>query len=135
MSTATQTPAATKPARRKSNGDKAPKAAATKPKAPKAVKPEGVHPHQRSTDALRDAAKRYEHDKANKTAGGHTSVNNGDEVAKMLLGKDLEAVYKLAAETLGETQKDLKAKYEHLNPGMQRMNLGNRMRAVISPKK
>lgn len=53
----------------------------------------------------------------------------GDEVAVALRPcKDLDAVYKVAAEYLGKTVKELKAKYGHLNPGQQRMNCGNAMR-------
>lgn len=52
-----------------------------------------------------------------------------DEVAQLLRNcKDLDAVYAAAAEFLGTTVKDLKAKYGHLNPGQQRMNCGNKMR-------
>lgn len=53
----------------------------------------------------------------------------GDEVAVALRGAaDLDAVYKVAADYLGKTTKELKAKYGHLNPGQQRMNCGNAMR-------
>lgn len=63
------------------------------------------------------------------TAGGNTSLNCGDAVAKKLDGKDLDAVYKLAAKTLDIPEKQLRDRYAKLNTGMQRMNLGNRMRA------
>ena len=140
MSTAQATPATTKatrapraPKAAKAAGKprKAEKAAAVKPRAPRATKPalakvEGA----RSTDALREAAKHYEHDKEHKTAGGHVSVNNGDDIAKKLLGKDLDQIYTMAAKALKEDEADLRKKYKHLNPGMQRMNLGNRMRAA-----
>lgn len=54
----------------------------------------------------------------------------GDEVASTLRNcKDLEAVYTAGAEYLGVPLPELKAKYGHLNPGQQRMNIGNRMRA------
>ncbi len=99
-----------------------------KPRAPKVA--DGAAIHARSTDALREAAKRYVRDKEHKTAGGHVSVNNGDEVAQKLLGKDLDQVYAMAAEALKEDEADLRKKYAHLNPGMARMNLGNRMRAA-----
>lgn len=146
MSTAQTTPA---PKTRKPRAAAAPKAGkaprkvkarasdtgapARKPRAPKVA--DGAAIHARSTDALREAAKRYVHDKENKTSGGHVSVNNGDKVANMLLGKSLEEVYKIASEHLGDAQKDLKEKYGHLNVGMIRMNLGNRLRAVLMPKK
>lgn len=65
-----------------------------------------------------------------KTAAGNTSLSNGDELAKKLQGKDIEDVYRMAAKALDLTVKDLKSRYSHLNVGMQRMNLGNRMRAA-----
>lgn len=105
-------------------------APARKPRAPKVVADGTAHVHARSTDALREAAKRYVHDKENKTSGGHVSVNNGDEIAAKLLGKDLDQVYAMAAKALKEDEADLRSKYGHLNVGMQRMNLGNRMRAA-----
>lgn len=104
---------------------------ARKPRTPKVVV-EGAekHVHARSTDALREAAQHYTRDKENKTAGGHVSVHNGDEIATKLLGKDLDQVYAMAAKALKEDEADLRKKYKHLNTGMQRMNLGNRMRAA-----
>lgn len=68
--------------------------------------------------------------KALKSAGGNSTMDNGDELAKQLRGADLDEVYSKASKILGETQTALKAKYGHLNPGMQRMNLGNRIRAA-----
>lgn len=54
----------------------------------------------------------------------------GDEIATRLREcGDLESVYRCAAEYLREPVEALKKKYAHLNPGQQRMNLGNRMRA------
>lgn len=65
-----------------------------------------------------------------KTAEGNTSLNCGDATAKSLAGKTLDDVYKLAAKATGIAEKALRSKYAKLNPGMQRMNLGNRMRAA-----
>lgn len=53
----------------------------------------------------------------------------GDQVAIWLRGLDLEGVYVKGAEYLGEKLDVLKAKYAKLNPGQQRMTIGNRMRA------
>lgn len=53
-----------------------------------------------------------------------------DEVAKTMLGLDLNEMYEMAATVLGTPRHELEAKYGHLNPGLQRMNLGNRMRKV-----
>lgn len=66
-----------------------------------------------------------------KSAEGNSSMDNGDELATKLRGQDLDAVYKLASKALGETITALKGKYGHLNLGMQRMCLGNRMRASV----
>lgn len=68
--------------------------------------------------------------KTNVSASGNATMDNGDELAKKLRGAELDDVYAQASKVLGETQTALKAKYAHLNPGMQRMNLGNRMRAA-----
>lgn len=54
----------------------------------------------------------------------------GDEVATMLRSCDtLDKTYAVAGEYLVVPVADLKTRYGHLNPGQQRMNLGNRMRA------
>ena len=54
----------------------------------------------------------------------------GDEVATLLRAcKTLEDVYKAGAKFLELQVSDLRAKYQHLNNGQQRMNIGNRMRA------
>lgn len=78
-----------------------------------------------------------------KTAGGNKTIDCGDKLADRLRGKDLDAVYAEAVKVLNtaleEGQKahtvgTLKAKYGKLNIGMQRMNLGNRMRAILFPR-
>jgi hypothetical protein len=69
-----------------------------------------------------------------KNASGHTSYDNGDDVATKLRGKTLDDVYAYASKQLKEPEKDLRAKYKHLNPGMQRMSLGNRLRKVVNAK-
>jgi hypothetical protein len=55
-------------------------------------------------------------------------VDCGDEVAEMLRGLELEEVYTLLEET---TKVSYREAYAHLNPGQQRMNLGNRLRAFV----
>lgn len=53
----------------------------------------------------------------------------GDPIAVALRAcKDLDAVYQAASVYLAAPLPELKAKYGALNPGQQRMNLGNRMR-------
>jgi len=60
-----------------------------------------------------------------KAPGGGVSFNNGDSTAKKLEGKTLDEVYKIVAKDTKQDEKELRAKYKHLNPGMQRMSLGN----------
>lgn len=69
-----------------------------------------------------------------KTASGGVSLNCGDQVAESLAGKDLDAVYEAASKKTGVSVRDLKAKYGKLNPGMQRMSLGNRIRGAANKK-
>ena len=69
-----------------------------------------------------------------KTPAGGTSYHNGDSVAEKLAGKTLDEVYDFAAKHLKEDKKVLQKKYAHLNTGMQRMSLGNRLRKVLIPK-
>jgi len=66
-----------------------------------------------------------------KAASGRNSCDNGDLVASMLRGKTLEEVYQIASSTLETPIATLKAGYSHLNPGQQRMCLGNRMRKLV----
>ena len=55
--------------------------------------------------------------------------DNGDPVARMLRDAEtLDQVYAVASKYLKTSEKELRAKYGHLNPGQQRMNCGNRMR-------
>ena len=61
---------------------------------------------------------------------GHTSLDCGDAIAQRLRGMALDDLYAEAAKVLAEDEKALRARYAKLNPGMQRMNLGNRMRAA-----
>lgn len=125
MNQATETAApAVKPAVKKAKPAKVTKKAPAKAKAVKKAKP--------ATDRLVPAdLSKYTKDSEHKTSGGNVSVHCGDKVAKALIGKDLEQVYAFAAKTLKEPVADLKKAYKHLNPGMQRMNLGNRIRAAL----
>lgn len=126
---------ATQPQREPSPGptpkaDKARKAA--KKSAPKKAAPKRKTStlKGKSTDALVAAAKTYHRDAKVKTPKGSVSVDCNDKIAKDLRGKDLDEVYKIAARTLREPEADLRKQYKHLNVGMQRMNLGNRIRAA-----
>jgi hypothetical protein len=76
----------------------------------------------------------YHKDNVKKTAGGNTSIDCNDKVAVLLRGKSLDDIYPLVAKKCDVTEKELRAKYKHLNLGMQRMNLGNKLRAVVADK-
>lgn len=68
-----------------------------------------------------------------------TSKDNGDKVAQMLRGKDLTEAYDILAEAIStkddsdkeEVVQELTLRYSHLNPGHQRMCIGNRLRKII----
>lgn len=75
-------------------------------------------------------ADNYEYTKV-KAASGRSSVDNNDEVAQALREKTLEQVYTEVSATVGIEVKALKALYVHLNPGQQRMCLGNRLRGWL----
>ena len=67
-------------------------------------------------------------------ASGQKDV--GDPVAVALRDcADLDEVYWLTAHHLNTPEEELKAKYAHLNPGQQRMVLGNRLRAAYKAGK
>lgn len=65
------------------------------------------------------------------TASGNKSLNNGDALAAFLEGKEPMAVCALADQWTpikgGQTHQE---RYERLNPGQQRMNAGNKLRAA-----
>jgi hypothetical protein len=68
---------------------------------------------------------RYTVDKSVRTPSGAYSVSNRDDVAKALNGLDVKQLERVATRAdVGERW----AKWSHLNPGMQRMNLGNVLR-------
>jgi colicin import membrane protein len=61
-----------------------------------------------------------------KAASGASSLSNGDEVATALAGLTIEEVYEVANKLIADN--DFSTRYKKLNPGMQRMNIGNRLR-------
>jgi len=67
-----------------------------------------------------------------KTSKGTKSLSNGDDVALALEGLTIEQVHTVAQRLL---KMDTAEKYGHLNEGMQRMNVGNRIRGAIASKK
>ena len=69
-----------------------------------------------------------------KSINGNYTLNNGDLIAREWAALTLEEIYDASSIALGENVEILKAKYNHLNPGMQRMCLGNRVRAASKKK-
>ena len=59
------------------------------------------------------------------------SIDKGDDVALTLRKLTLDAVYSTAASATGISQAGLRDRFAHLNPGMQRMNLGNMIRKAL----
>ena len=53
-----------------------------------------------------------------------------DEIAQLMKGLGLDEMYAMAQDKLGTPQTTLKARYGHLNPGLQAMNLRNRLRSA-----
>lgn len=84
------------------------------------------------TEATEKTSIRPNMDKYTKgrTATGAISHHSGDVVASNLEGTTVDEVASIAVELTGD--KDLATKYEHLNVGMQRMNLGNKIRGGIA---
>jgi hypothetical protein len=56
------------------------------------------------------------------------SLDNGDLTAQLLRAYTLDETYAYVAIATGVSSDSLKARYRHLNFGMQRMNLGNVLR-------
>lgn len=102
--------------------DKKPEKAKREPKAAKAEANRLVNPD----------LTRYTTSPEVKTASGRKAIDVNDGVAAKLRGLDLGDTYRAASEATGEPMAALKRKYEHLNPGMQRMNLGNLIRGAAS---
>lgn len=59
------------------------------------------------------------------------SIDKGDAVAIALRALTLDAVYARASVATGLSQVGLRDRFAHLNPGMQRMNLGNMIRKAM----
>jgi len=59
------------------------------------------------------------------------SIDKGDRVALLLRSLTLDAVYQTASGATGTSVAGLRQRFERLNPGMQRMNLGNMLRRAL----
>jgi hypothetical protein len=82
---------------------------------------------QKMTKQLRAARVRY---LPTTSSSGNKSLHNGDEIAALLAGRTVEETYEIVEGKLGLKPGTLAAKYANLNPGQQRMNAGNRLRAA-----
>jgi len=77
-----------------------------------------------------------------RTSSGGKSLHNNDDVAQGLAGLNVNELYVIAGKFLAfplkvskktiEDNDQLQAAYGNLNVGMQRMNLGNRIRARVT---
>ena len=68
------------------------------------------------------------------TSGGRKSKHMGDRVSVMLEGKSIDEVYQTVSEMTQTPEQTLRAKWAHLNNGMQRMNAGNFLRRALRTK-
>lgn len=67
-----------------------------------------------------------------RTASGGKSLSNGDEIANALQGIAVDDLYVICDKLVPEN--DYQKKYSKLNVGMQRMNLGNRLRGFVTKR-
>lgn len=67
-----------------------------------------------------------------RAASGAKTKHNGDPVAVALGGATLDETYAVASALTDVAEPELREKYAHLNVGMQRMNLGNRIRKGVA---
>lgn len=65
------------------------------------------------------------------SASQRKSLNNGDDLAKLLEYKDHKQVIAIAEIVGNFNNGELLGRYSHLNNGQQRMTAGNRIRALI----
>lgn len=68
------------------------------------------------------------------TATGSKSKICGDDVSASLSGLTLDETLTVASAVTGTDAAELQGKYKHLNPGQQRMNLGNVVRGALRNK-
>ncbi len=66
------------------------------------------------------------------SGSGKKTMRTNDLVGASLDGFTLDEVYGVAQELTDTPAKEFRDKYSHLNVGMQRMNLGNRIRGAIA---
>lgn len=66
------------------------------------------------------------------SGSGKKTKNCGDAIAEALDGFTVEEIRSVASKMTDTPAKELEAKYEHLNVGMQIMNLRNRIRGAVN---
>lgn len=66
------------------------------------------------------------------SGSGKKTKRSDDDVAQALDGFTIAEVYAVASQMADTSVRDLQSKYGHLNDGMQRMNLGNRIRGAVA---
>lgn len=100
--------------------------AAQEPKAPRTK----MDPSERKNGAVDPLyLPQYETYSAVRTDGTKIrSIDKGDAIAKALRGQELVKTYADVAAATGVSVIELRERFNHLNPGMQRMNLGNMLR-------
>ncbi|MDH3375380.1 MAG: hypothetical protein OEQ39_00215 [Gammaproteobacteria bacterium] len=65
------------------------------------------------------------------TPNGRKSRYNADDVAETLVGYEPSQIIGAGEKLLGFKKGELFEKYEGMNQGQQRMNIGNRLRAAV----
>lgn len=79
---------------------------------------------------------KYEKSPTIKTESGRPALDTSDQIARELRGNTLKEVYDKAVHYLNRFNEPISLEklhedYGHLNPGMQRMSLGNRIRGAM----
>lgn len=102
----------------------------------KTIKPATSAPGDEATDKAREPLvsadlSHYVVSEDIRTASGRRAVDSDDATARDLRGLSLTEVYEHAAAELDTSVSALQKQYGHLNAGMQRMNLGNRIRGAL----
>jgi hypothetical protein len=80
---------------------------------------------------MAEQLRKYRHNYHVSAGPNGKSLNNGDELARYLEGKDWRQVCELADQVLDVELGFHATKYERLNVGQRRMNAGNRIRAAV----
>lgn len=110
------------------------KAAKEKAKAPARERKAGSKDGYVQSGQLEYDPNRYTTREGALTPSGNKVKDVGDEAAGLLAGLDFDGMVKVVAKETGRNKAEVVAKYEHLNPGMQRMTLSNILRGALRAK-